>query len=65
MWFTDKGMPNTNGEVIFRMSQDGGETFGEKMNLSNTTDTDSIDAEVAADAETHSGNLVGKVESNQ
>lgn len=44
-------MPNSNGEVIFRASQDGGETFGEKINLSNTTDADSINAEIDADAE--------------
>lgn len=51
VWFTDEGMPNSNGEVIFRASQDGGETFGEKINLSNTTDADSINAEIDADAE--------------
>ena len=51
VWFTDEGMPNSNGEVIFRASQDGGETFGEKINLSNTTDADSINAEIGADAE--------------
>jgi hypothetical protein len=49
VWFTDKGMPNSNGEVIFRASADGGKTFNEKINLSNTTDADSIDAEIAAD----------------
>lgn len=52
VWFTDKGMPNSNGEVIFRASNDSGKTFGEKINLSNTTDADSIDAEIAADTET-------------
>lgn len=49
VWFTDKGMPNSNGEVIFRASTDGGKTFGDKINLSNTTDADSINAEIAAD----------------
>ena len=48
VWFTDKGTPNTNGEVIFRASNDGGTTFGDKINLSNTNDTDSINAEIAA-----------------
>ena len=52
VWFTDKDMPNSNGEVIFRASNDGGKTFGEKINLSNTTDADSIDAEISADANT-------------
>jgi len=52
VWFTDKDMPNSNGEVIFRASTDGGKTFGEKINLSNTTDSDSIDAEISADANT-------------
>ena len=52
VWFTDKGTPNSNGEVMFRASQDGGETFGEKINLSNSTNADSISAEIAADAST-------------
>lgn len=52
VWFTDKDTPNSNGEVIFRASNDGGKTFGEKINLSNTTDADSIDAEIGADANT-------------
>jgi hypothetical protein len=33
---------------MFRASTDGGSTFGDKINLSNTNDTDSINAEVAA-----------------
>ena len=49
VWFTDKGMPNSNGEVIFRASTDKGQTFGDKINLSNTTDADSIDAQIDAD----------------
>lgn len=52
VWFTDNGTPNTNGEVIFRASIDGYTTFGEKINLSNSSDADSIDAEISADAET-------------
>jgi hypothetical protein len=51
VWFTDKGTPNSNGEVIFRVSTDGGATFGNKTNLSNTTDTDSVDAEIDSDAD--------------
>lgn len=51
VWFTDKGTPNSNGEVIFRASNDGGATFGDKINLSNTNDTDSINAEIAAEGD--------------
>ncbi|MFY9965284.1 MAG: hypothetical protein WBL44_12120 [Nitrososphaeraceae archaeon] len=42
VWFTDKGTPNSNGEVIFRASNDGGATFGDKINLSNTSDSGNI-----------------------
>lgn len=52
VWFTDKEMPNSNGEVFFRASNDGGSTFGEKINLSSSSYSDSIDAEISADAET-------------
>jgi hypothetical protein len=37
-----------NFEVMFRASTDNGATFGDKMNLSNTTEADSDDAEIAA-----------------
>jgi|SRR5215207_79506 hypothetical protein len=50
-WWTDKGTPNTNGEVMFRASNDGGATFGNKTNLSNTDTVDSINAEIAAEGE--------------
>jgi hypothetical protein len=42
-----------NMEVMFRASTDNGVTFGDKMNISNTTEADSDDAEIAA-----SGNSV-------
>lgn len=48
-WWTNK---SGNNEVMFRASVDGGETFGDKINLSNTTDRHSVDAEINADAET-------------
>ena len=32
---------NSNNEVIFRASTDGGATFGDKINLSNTTEANS------------------------
>jgi hypothetical protein len=34
---------------MFRASNDGGSTFGDKINLSNNTVTNSVDAELAAD----------------
>jgi hypothetical protein len=49
VWWTDEGTPNTNGEVMFRASTDGGATFGNKTNLSNTTTADSVDAEISAE----------------
>src|ERR687889_1250268 len=49
-WWTNK---TGNDEVMFRASTDNGVTFGDKMNLSNTTEADSDDAEIAA-----SGNSV-------
>lgn len=52
VWFTDKGTQNSNGEVIFRASNNGGATFGDKINLSNSSETDSIDAEIAAEGDT-------------
>jgi hypothetical protein len=45
---------NTNGEVIFRASTDGGTTFGNKTSLSNTTGADSVDAEIS----TEGGNVI-------
>ncbi len=46
-WWSNK---TGNEEVMFRASSDGGKTFGDKINLSNTTDADSQDAEIATDA---------------
>jgi hypothetical protein len=42
---------NSNYEVMFRASADGGATFGDKINLSNTTDADSTRAEIDSDAD--------------
>jgi hypothetical protein len=44
-WWSNK---TGNMEVMFRASTDNGITFGDKMNLSNTTEADSDDAEIAA-----------------
>ena len=64
MWWTDKGTPNANGEVMFRISTDRGATFGDKINLSNTATADAIDAEISAGG----GNVVvtwGETKSNK
>ena len=49
-WWTNN-TANSGNEVIFRASTDGGATFGDKINLSNTTDTDSTRAEIDSDAD--------------
>jgi len=45
-WWSNK---TGNDEVMFKASTDGGKTFGSKMNLSNTPNTDSQDVQIAAD----------------
>ena len=47
VWFTNK---SGNWEVMFRASTDGGKTFGDKINLSNSTDADSTRAQIDSDA---------------
>jgi hypothetical protein len=47
-WWTNK-TANGNNEVMLRISNDAGATFGDKINLSNTTGADSVDAEIAAE----------------
>jgi plastocyanin len=47
-WWTNN-TENGNQEVMFRASNDGGATFGDKMNLSNTPDADSWRVEIAAE----------------
>jgi hypothetical protein len=49
VWWTNK--TNGNDEVMFRASNDSGVTFGDKVNLSNTTASNSQDAEVAAEGD--------------
>jgi hypothetical protein len=44
-WWTNK---TGNDEVMFRASTDGGKTFGDKINLSNSTNADSQDARIDA-----------------
>jgi hypothetical protein len=40
-WNGTAGQPDIQTDVMFRASTDGGETFGDRINLSNTTDADS------------------------
>jgi hypothetical protein len=43
---------NGNQEIMFRASNDGGATFSNRTNLSNSTDTDSWRVEIAGEGET-------------
>jgi hypothetical protein len=45
VWWTNK---SENWEVMFRASTDGGQTFGDKINLSDSSDTESQNAEMVA-----------------
>jgi hypothetical protein len=47
-WWTNN-TENGNEEVMFRASNDGGATFGDKINLSNTTNADSWRVELAGE----------------
>jgi hypothetical protein len=49
-WWTNNTI-NNNEEVNFRASIDGGQTFGDKINLSNTIDKDSTNVTIDADAD--------------
>jgi hypothetical protein len=44
-WWTNE---TGNDEVLFRTSTDAGQIFGDKINLSNTTNADSQDVEIEA-----------------
>lgn len=44
-WWTNK---TGNDEVMFKASTDGGKTFSDKMNLSNSTNSQSQDTQIAA-----------------
>jgi hypothetical protein len=50
-WWTNN-TANNNEEVMFRASTDGGATFGDKINLSNTTNADSTRVEIAGEGDT-------------
>jgi hypothetical protein len=48
-WFAgimDKETPAKNGQVIIKASTDRGKTFGDKINLSNSTEAESQDAQI-------------------
>jgi hypothetical protein len=48
-WFDgimDKETPAKNGQVIIKASTDRGKTFGDKINLSNSTEAESQDAQI-------------------
>jgi hypothetical protein len=45
-WRTNK---TGNDEVIYRVSSDAGKTFTDKINLSNSPNSDSTDLEISAD----------------
>jgi hypothetical protein len=45
-WWTNK---TGNDEVMYRLSSDAGKTFTDKVNLSNTPNSDSVDVELSAD----------------
>ena len=45
-WSTNK---TGNYEVMYRLSSDAGKTFTDKVNLSNTPNSDSVDVEISAD----------------
>jgi hypothetical protein len=52
-WWTNK-TANNDEEIMFKASTDGGATFGDKINLSHTTNLDSWKAEIAAEG----GNVI-------
>ena len=49
-WWTNN-TANGNEEVNFRASNDGGQTFEDKINLSNTTNLGSSNVEIESDAD--------------
>ena len=49
VWWTNN-TANGNEEIMFRASTDGGATFGDKINLSNTTNADSSRVAIDSDA---------------
>jgi hypothetical protein len=51
-WNGTAGLPDVQTDVMFRASTDGGATFSDRINLSNTTDADSWRVEIAGEGDT-------------
>lgn len=49
-WWSNNTI-NGNNEVLFRVSSDGGSSFSDKINLSNTNDSESERVELNSDGE--------------
>jgi hypothetical protein len=49
-WWSNR-TANNNEEIMFRASTDGGAIFGDKINLSNTTNADSWRVEIDSEAD--------------
>jgi hypothetical protein len=60
VWWTNK---SGNWEVMFRASTDSGATFGDKINLSNSPDSDSQNARVVAAGNNVYNSITGSSES--
>ena len=50
-WNGTAGLPDIQTDVMFRASTDGGQTFGDKINLSNSSDADSWRVEIHGEGE--------------
>lgn len=50
-WNGTAGEPDIQTDVLFRASTDGGATFGDRINLSNSSDTDSRRVEIAGEGD--------------
>jgi hypothetical protein len=50
-WNGTAGEPDIQTDVMFRASTDGGQTFGDRINLSNSSDADSWRVEIAAEGD--------------
>jgi hypothetical protein len=51
-WNGTAGQPDVQTDVMFRASTDSGATFGDRINLSNSSDADSWNVEIAGEGET-------------
>jgi hypothetical protein len=50
-WNGSAGLPDIQTDVMFRASTDGGATFGDRVNLSNSSDSDSWRVEIAGEGD--------------